>query len=755
MVAGGEHRGRRVAFAAAAVVAVLSAPAADAAQRKSGVPHSFGGANALLGKPGGTGLIRADEMTYDTATKVMTATGHVEIDYNDRILLADKVSYDQINDVATADGHVSVLEPNGTVAFADHAVLTDKMHDGIADGFSALIGKTGRFAAIRATRTKNGTIMTGFNGVFSSCKVCNQPGKRTPLWQVRAAKVVWDETQHEITYHDATFEMFGIPLAYTPYFAQPDPTVKRKSGLLPPELGSSSVLGSFIRLPVYWALSDSEDMTLAPMLTTEAGAMLEGEYRQRWEDGGMWFQPSVAYNPNGGLSGSQGQWYSSLFGSGRIPIEANIWHIGFDAQLTSNDTYLKRYDLSSLDRLNNDLFIEGIDGRSRFAITGYYFQGLRITDNQRTFPIVLPLLQYTFIPEHDVLGGDFRFDVNTAAVSRDIGPDSQRATAEMRWRLPLITSNGMLITVQADARGDVFRVTNNDLTDFPGIQAKANYIWRGVPYIALDWRWPFVAPQTLGATSFVVQPIAQAIAAPYGGNPKGIPNEDSSDFELDDNNIFSFQHLPGYDLVETGPRGNAGFQTTAYFPTGSAELLLGEAFRLKPDSTFGPLLGFDNNDTSNIVERFTIKFPPHFSLTHRADIDQSTGKFLRNEVYLNGTWGRSSFEVSYLKLAQQEPTLDLPSREEVNGQATVGLFGNWLVFAAAQRDLENDRMIGDELGIGYDDECLGISLSYRRNYTTDRDLPPSTSILLRFNLKTGDQSDHPYNLFPRYVFTTP
>jgi len=79
----------------------------------------------------------------------------------------------------------------------------------------------------------------------------------------------------------------------------------------------------------------------------------------------------------------------------------------------------------------------------------------------------------------------------------------------------------------------------------------------------------------------------------------------------------------------------------------------------------------------------------------------------------------------------------------------------WSVFAGARRDLENSRMIDDEFGVGYEDECLAISLSYRRDYTTDRDVPPSTSVLLRFNLKTGDQSASSYNLFPRHVFTTP
>jgi LPS-assembly protein len=124
-------------------------------------------------------------------------------------------------------------------------------------------------------------------------------------------------------------------------------------------------------------------------------------------------------------------------------------------------------------------------------------------------------------------------------------------------------------------------------------------------------------------------------------------------------------------------------------------------------------------------------------------------------VYLDATWGRSVLEVSYLKVIQAEPTFDLPSREEVNAQATVGLWGHWAAFAGGRRDLENDRMIDDEFGIGYEDECLGASISYRRDYTSDRDLPPSTSVLVRFQLKTGDQSEQPSTLFPRHVFTTP
>jgi LPS-assembly protein len=64
-------------------------------------------------------------------------------------------------------------------------------------------------------------------------------------------------------------------------------------------------------------------------------------------------------------------------------------------------------------------------------------------------------------------------------------------------------------------------------------------------------------------------------------------------------------------------------------------------------------------------------------------------------------------------------------------------------------------MIDTEFGFGYADECLGLSLSWRRQYTRDRDVPPSSSILFRFNLKTDqDQGDTASDIFPRHIFSS-
>ena len=107
---------------------------------------------------------------------------------------------------------------------------------------------------------------------------------------------------------------------------------------------------------------------------------------------------SGAYNPVGGLGGAPGtQDYDHLFGSGRFALN-DTWRTGFDTELTNNNAYMRLYDISYLDRLVNDLFVDDDYGRSRFAVTSYYFQGLRSTDCQRRIPYVAPLLEYSYIP---------------------------------------------------------------------------------------------------------------------------------------------------------------------------------------------------------------------------------------------------------------------------------------------------------------------------------------------------------------------
>ncbi|HJW40331.1 MAG TPA: LPS assembly protein LptD [Rhizomicrobium sp.] len=692
-------------------------------------------------------LLQADEMDYDVDAHVVTARGHVEIDSDGRILLADQVTYDQVHDTTVASGHVSLTDEKGNVAFAEHVTLTDKMRDGVLRSFAALIGKNGRMVAATATRSE-GRFIEAFDAAYTPCKICNQPGQRTPVWQIRAEHVRYDQLEHRIVFHNARIEFFDVPLIYTPYLREPDPSVRYASGVLTPDIGNSSNIGYFAKIPVYIAISPSEDATVTPLISTHGGGVLFGEYRQRWEDGGMWLQGSVGDNPYGGLSGHQNQFYASLFGSGRIPVDP-VWRTGYDAQLTSNDTYLKRYDITLIDRLVNDVFVEGTGGRTRFAVTGYFFQGLQTTDNSSVIPLALPFVEFNYIPLGKVLGSQFRFDFSSVALTRSVGENDQRATAEARMRWPTVLPGGQLLTLQLDARGDVYHVSNDPLS--PG--GPDHFISRGIPYAAIDWRWPFISNISKDR-ALILEPIVQAVLQPYGGNPAGIPNEDSADFELDESNILSFDQLPGYDLVESGPRVNVGLHARASFGSGDVDAVLGQTYRLKPDPIFGPDSG-QSGTTSDLVGRVSVKFLPYIDLTDRIDVDRANGTVRRHEVFLTGTYGRSTLQISYVQLPAELVTLGLGQREEINAQADINFYENWQAFGALRRDLLAGQMLDTELGLGYEDECLGISVAYRRKFTTTGDLPPSTTVILRFTLKTGDQAIEPFSLFPQDVFSHP
>ena len=71
-----------------------------------------------------------------------------------------------------------------------------------------------------------------------------------PLWQIRAERITHDQVEKEFIFEGASFEFLGRQVLYLPYFSQADPTVPHKSGFLLPDIGSSTYLGSFVKIPV-------------------------------------------------------------------------------------------------------------------------------------------------------------------------------------------------------------------------------------------------------------------------------------------------------------------------------------------------------------------------------------------------------------------------------------------------------------------------------------------------------------------------
>jgi LPS-assembly protein len=723
-------RGGALSASMAAVLAASLASRAGLAESPSARPAAATTAETPAGRQI---LLQADSITYDTRAGIVTAEGHVQISDDQRTLMADRVTYDQNTGTVTASGNVSLQDQFGNVAFADRVQLTQDLREGALQGFSALIGKYGRLAASAAER-REGRFTIVDNAIYTPCKICANEGERMPLWQIRARRIIHDQLAKELYFEDASFEFLGATVFYLPFFSEADPTVKYKSGFLLPDIGSSSTLGSFLKIPYYISFSPSQDITFDPILTTDAGDVMQAEYRQRFADGGFWLQGSFGSDPNARSRPGGSSAVSSLFGGGRLKL-TDTWNAGFDVQLSSSKTYLKAYEISYADRLTSDLFVDRVDGRSRFGATGYFFQGLRAGDIAGEIPLALPFLEYTYIPETRFEGGRLQLDASALMLTRDIGSNVVRGSVDAQWRRPFTTANGQLFTLQALLRGDTYYITDATF-DVPTASRNTETIGRGLGLAMLEWRYPFVSDAMFGNTTVIIEPIAQVIAASVGGNPQGLPNEDSTSFEFNATNLFSPNFSPGLDIWTGGPRSNVGVRVSALLPSGYVEATLGEEFRLATDR-FLPTVSGLGDRRSDVVGQIKLDFPPNLVLTHQFSIDPTNGTIRRNEFYITGRFGRSTIDLGYLKLPPSPADPTLGEQEQINLSTTVEIYENWGIFVAARRDIAKNRMLESSVGLKYEDECFTASLGFHRRETALYNLKPASSVIFRIGLKTG------------------
>ncbi len=709
------------------LIAAASALALAWANPVFAVPAT--GFDDFIGDPAGTVLMRADELIYEQETGIVTARGHVEANYGNRILLADEVIYNERTGVVEAVGEVSITQPTGEVFLADSLVLSNSLGEGIIDSLTILLDEHTRLMAARATRT-NGNRTELERAVFSPCEECEAVG--APLWQITALRVVHDQERQRISYQSARFEILGVPVIYLPFFSHPDPTIERQSGLLAPSIGSSSEIGEWVELPYYFALAPSFDLTVTPMITTRAGVVMKSEWRHLLDSGRYIIELSATNaerldDDNNSLGGHHIRGH--VFSHGSFEL-SNQWDWGFNVELVSDDTYLKRYDISNRDRLTNNLFVERYDGRDFASYNGYYFIGLRQRDAIGDTPIVPVLYESREVFDRRAFGGTLGLNLNALMLVRTDGSDTTRMSAELTWNRTDISDLGQIYTLFMSARTDLYYVQNVPIG--PGQDNEDEVILRGLPMAAFEWRWPWVRQQ--GRVRQVIEPIVQVVVTPLGGNPDDVPNEDSASFEFDETNLFSYNKFPGLDRWEEGPRLNLGVRLAAQtLGGGSATIVLGQSFRLRNDENFDDNSGLENQ-RSDYVGRIDVRPGPYLDIIHRFRLDRDDLHFRRNEVALWAGTPDYNLELGYVRLADDQIATVLGSREEINASTHLAIADRWSFEAGARRDLVGSHMIDSFAGLIYEDECTLLELSYRRRFTRDRDIEPSTALMLRIRL---------------------
>jgi len=741
-------------------------------------------------------LVQANEIDYDYANNRVAAVGNVQIYYGDSTLEANRVIYDQKTKRLHAEGNVRLTEQDGKVTYGEIMDLSDDYRDGFVDSLRLDAPDQTRMAATRAERT-SGNYTVFHNGVYTACAPCKDDPKKPPLWQVKAARIIHDQGEKMMYFEDARLEFFGQPIAWLPYFSAPDPTVKRKTGMLVPVASSSSVYGGALDVPYYWALAPDYDATFAPMITTKQGPLLEGEFRQRLMSGAYSIRAAGIYQldkdyfvrSDGTYTPGFRDWRGSLESTGLFAINNN-WVWGWDGTVLSDRTFLQDYNprlsrfritdpfVNTASEAISQLFISGKGNRSYFDARTIYYFGFSDADAQGQIPVIHPVIDYNYVFDRPILGGELGYRVNFTSLTRqdaDFDPITQSAllngtctqtanpaikntsscllrgvpgtysrfSAEMTWRRSITDKFGQVFTPFASVRADAGAI---DIKNDPAV---ANFmstgdsdLVRAMPTVGMEYRYPFINVQSWGTQT--IEPIAQVIVRPNEQQIGRWPTEDAQSLVFDDSNLFRVDKFSGWDRVEGGGRANYGLQYTAQFNrAGSVNALFGQSYSLFGQNSFAfggtTNTGLDSGlDTtrSDYVARLSYQPNNIYMFTSRFRFDNDTFNPQRIELEARANFDRWSGSLLYGDYAAQ-PALGILDRQQgILGTGQVKLDANWVLLGGARYDINAGKFDQTRVGVGYVDDCLILGLNYITNYTYSGNVQANHTIMLQISLRT-------------------
>lgn len=681
-------------------------------------------------------VLIADNLVENEADNSIVAEGNVEASYQGRTLRADKVIYNRDTNKVRAIGNVVILDPDGTQRFAEEVEVSSNLSDGYAVGFAVRMPQGGRAVASSAVRQEGGVNALD-QIVYTACEICD--AEDTPTWALRARRAVLNEESQMISYRDAVLEVGGIPVFYLPYFAHPDPGSDRRSGFLFPDLGVSTTVGVFYQQPYYWAVSPSQELTIAPAVYERVNPLLELDYSKRFWSGQLNINTSFTYESlfdgdGERLEDSEDSLRSHIFADGLFSLSRE-WAWGFGAERASDDLYLNRYDIDGEDdqrglyvgqprRLLSQVFLVGQNENFYSETSFLAIQGLRAGDENAEFPIVTPIAYSERLFD---LGsyGLASVEASAAVLNRDTGADSRRVSLGVDWSRRTILPGGIVAEPFLDVRADYYDLDeevsgeDNETRTLASTGARISY-----PFIRRGEN-----------VDILVEPLVMGAWGVSDANDTSIPIEDSLLYEADYTTLFEPNGVGGYDLYEGDGRLTAGISTTARWKNGvELTALAGRRWRSEEDPAFDRFSNLEGT-SSDWLAFSSLDLGRPFRLETNLRFDQDDFQVNRVDARLTADIWRVRGGVQYFQI-NEDITRSGQREEGVALDAQFQLTDNFSLVYSRLRDIEDGFDTREGVGLRYTDGCSLFEVVYQRSDQRDRELGPNESVRFRFSLLT-------------------
>ena len=315
---------------------------------------------------GGDVTVLADRLEELGRDNVVIATGNVEITRGRARLTADRVEINRDTGDAVATGRVIFYDGDDRIT-GDRIDYNVKTGTGVVHQGHASTAPYYRLGGERMERLGD-QVYRVRRGFFTTCE--DDP----PSWSFHFNEATADLEDY-LYGTGASFWVKNIPLIpFFPFFAAAIRR-ERQTGFMLPIFGSSSRRGFYTEIPFFWAIDDSQDLTVSL-----------NAYELKGLGGRLLYRYKLSENTGGSVGGffihetdrnGEDRGWGSVRHEWRGP---SGWRAVIDANMVSDDNVLRDYSLRladrSLQRVDQHAFISRRAEQWNFVGSVFSYQDL-------------------------------------------------------------------------------------------------------------------------------------------------------------------------------------------------------------------------------------------------------------------------------------------------------------------------------------------------------------------------------------------
>ena len=590
--------------------------------------------------------------------------------------------------------------------------------DVVAKFHKDLFGNNENDPRISAVSGYGDKINTYFKkGVFTSCKKTD----KCPPWKITSGEIHHDKIKKQIAYKNAWLEIYDFPVVYFPKFFHPDPSVKRQSGLLKPELGSSNNLGSSIYIPYFLAISENKDLTIKPRLFEDRKFLLQNEYRQKTKNSFTIADFSIVNGHDSSLQ-DKGGTRSHLFTNTLVDLsldsfKKSILHINY--QKVSNDNYLKLFDLQSPLLLDDNSVLESkiqfdLEHENYDLTTSFEMYETLNGSNSDRYQYVLP--NYDFSKNFSLNNIDGNFNLNSYGNNtlNDTNVSTSKILNDLNYSaLGKFFDNGIKANYEI-ALKNVNTVGKN------------NPIYKNSPQSELMSAYTYNASLPLikkNSTTF--NTLEPKLSLKF--SPHQMKNNSNESRRIDVSNIFSSNRLSLSDSFESGESITLGlnFKKEKVSADNKIDKIeeyidfkLASVFRLNEEKNI-PTNSTLNKKNSNIFGQFNFKPTKNISLGYNFSLTDDLNTFEYNSLMTTMKFGNFITQFDYL-----EERGTVGSANIIQNTTKYDFDDQNSISFNTRRNRKLNLTEYYDLVYEYKNDCLVAGIKYKKNYYNDADIKP-------------------------------